>query len=78
MTMAVNKAYSALSTFMLYINRLNDSWFSMASPNPALLYESAENGWLLANTIESVVMSYFLATLNIIASLEQAYFYRIN
>jgi len=50
----------------------------MASPNPALLYESAENGWLLANTIESVVMSYFLATLNIIASLEQACFYKIN
>jgi len=71
--MAVNKAYSALSTFILYINRLNDNWFSMASPNPALLYESAENGWLFANTIESLLISYFLATLNIIASLEQAY-----
>lgn len=73
MTMAVNKAYSALSTFILYINRLNDNWFSMASPSPALLYASAVNGWLLANTMESLLMSYFLATLNIIASLEQAY-----
>lgn len=70
--MAVNKAYSALSTFMEHICRPNRSRSSMTSPIPAIVYDSRVYGWLLANKMESVWTSYLRAILSIITSLEQA------
>ena len=72
MTMAVRRAYSALSTFMLLICLPNLKRGSAVSPTPAILYESRVYGRLLAKTMLSVLASYLRAQRSIITSLEQA------
>lgn len=69
---AVNNAYSALSTFILQRLRQKRNRVPADSPKPASSYECCVYGKLFPNTIESVLESYRRAARSIITSDEQA------